>query len=80
MVKENSPKCLPDYSVCNTTSANQITLNTFTTRTETIKNSFFSHFAFLNLTKQSESIKKIKNILMKDIKSNEQTLFSIHGP
>ena len=33
-----------------------------------------------DLTKQSESIKKIKNISMKDIKPNEQSLFSIHNP
>ena len=91
IVKGNSPQYLSNYlkgnnnSVYNTRSASQISLNTFRTRTEKFKNSFFpfciSEWNKLsNLTKQSENIKKFKNMLMKDIKSNEQSLFSIHDP
>ena len=31
-----------------------------------------------NLSRQSENIQKIKNTLMKDVKSNEQLLFAVH--
>ena len=85
-MKGNSPQYLPDclreYNncVCNTRIANQITLNTFRMRTEKfVKFIFFIlHFwrsIFSNLTKQSENIKKFKNI-----KSNEWSLLSIHYP
>ena len=55
----------------------------FRTRVEEFKNSFFpcciSEWNKLsNLTKQSENIKQFKNALMKDIKSNERSLFSIY--
>ena len=91
IVKGNSPEYLSSYlkgnnnSVYNTRSVSQISLNTFRTRTEKFKNSFFpfciSEWNKLsNLTKQSENIKKFKNTLMKDIKSNERSLFSIHDP
>ena len=45
-------------------------------RTEKFKNSFFPFCIFewskvINLTKQSQNIKKLKNRLMKDGKSNE---------
>ena len=90
-VKVNLPQYLSNYlkgnsnSVYNTRSASQITLNTFRTRAEKCKNSFFpiciSEWNKLsNLTKQSANIKKFKNTLMKDIKSNERLLFSIHNP
>ena len=91
IVKGNYPQYLSNYlkgnnnSVYSTRSASQISLNTFRTRTEKFKNSFFpfciSEWNKLsNLTKQSENIKKFKNTLMKDIKSNERSLFSIHDP
>ena len=54
-------------------------------KTEKFKSSFFpfciSEWNKLSsLTKQSENIKKLKNTLIKDIKSNERLLFSIHDP
>ena len=72
-------------SVYNTRSVSHISLNTFRTRTEKLKNSFFplciSELDKLsNLTKQSENIKKFKIASMKDIKSNERSLYSIHDP
>ena len=91
IVKGNSPQYLSNClnrnnnSVYNTRSANQISLNTFRTRTEKFKYSFFpicvSEWNKLsNLTKQSENINKFKNTLMNDFKSNELPLFSIHDP
>ena len=91
IVKGNSRQHLSNYlkrdnnSSYNTKSASEIILNTFRTRTEKFKNSLFpccdSEWNKLsNLIKQSENIKKIKNTLIKDIKSNEQLLFSIHDP
>ena len=72
-------------SVCNAGSASQTSLDTFRTRTEKFKNSFFPFFIskwkiLSNLTKRSENVKKFKNTLMKDIKSNEQSLLFIHDP
>ena len=89
-MKANSPQylsnCLKGSNnfVYNTRSASQISLNTFRNSTEKFKNSFFpfciSEWNKLsNLTKQSGNIKKIKNTL-KDIESNERSLFSIHDP
>ena len=89
IVKENSPQYLSCYlngnnsCIYNTKSVNQITLNTFRRRAEKFRNSFFlfsvSEWNKLsNLSRQSENIQKIKNTLMKDVKSNEQLLFSVH--
>ena len=91
IVKGNSPQYLSNYlkgnnnSVYNTRSVKQISLNTFRTRTEIFKNSFYPFYIsewnrLSNLTKQSENIKKCKKTLMKDIKSNKQSQFSIHDP
>ena len=76
-MKRNSPQYLSNYlkgnnnSVYKTRSASQILLNSSRTRTEKLKNSVFlfciSDWNKLsNLTKQSESIKKLKNILTHD--------------
>ena len=62
----------------------QIPLNTFKMRLKKFKSIFPFYISEWNklskLTKQSQKIKKIKNISMKDIKSNEQWLFSFHDP
>ena len=89
IVKENSPQYLSCYlngnnsCIYNTKSVNQITLNTFRRRNEKFRNSFFLFSVsewnkLTNLSRQSENIQKIKNTLMKDVKSNEQLLFSVH--
>ena len=75
IMKRNSLQYLSDYlkggnSVYDTRSANQITLNTFRTRTEKFKSLYFpfciSEWNKLsNLTKQAENIKKLKNILVR---------------
>ena len=68
-------------SVCNTRTANHI----FRTRTEKFKNSLVT-FCILewsklnNLTKQSEHIKTIENLVMQNIKFNGKLLFSIRDP
>ena len=91
IMKGNSPQYLSNYmkgnnnSVYNTRSVSHISLNTFRTRTEKLKNSFFPFCIseldkLSNLTKQSENIKKFKIASMKDIKSNERSLYSIHDP
>ena len=70
-------------SVYNATTANHITLTIIRTRTAEFKNSFvpFLEWSKLNnLTKQSEYIKKIENLVMKDVKSNGKLWFSIRGP
>ena len=85
IVKGNSPQYLSNYSKGNNSSVytnrsvSQITLNTFRTRTEKFKNSFFPfcisegnklHY----LTRQLENIKGLSTS-MKDIKSNERSFF-----
>ena len=59
-------------SVYNTRSASQYTLNTFRTRTEKFKDSFFPFYMSdqnksSNSTKQLENFKKFNNTLMKNI-------------
>ena len=91
IVKGNSSQYLSNYlngnnnSVYNTRSGSQISLNTFGMRTEKFKNSFFpfcisERNKLSNLTKQSENIKKFKNSLMKDIKSNERSFVFYSRP
>ena len=82
IVKGNSPQYLSNYlkgnsnSICNTRIVSQISFNTFKTRAEKFKNSFFAFCIsewnkLSNSTKQSENIKKFKNTLTNDIKCND---------
>ena len=90
-MKGNSPQYLSNYlkgnsnSICNTRIVSQISFNTFRTRAEKFKNSFFAFCIsewnkLSKSTKQSENIKKFKNTLTNDIKCNDWSLFSIHYP